>query len=52
MHGFLCVGPVVASFDLIGVVHSNLAAVVAGHVPLRLAEPARAVPQFGHHDDL
>ncbi|MCC2675413.1 MAG: transcriptional regulator, LysR family [Ramlibacter sp.] len=46
MHSFLCVGPVVASSDLIGVVPSNLAAVVAGHVPLQLVEPPVQFPDF------
>jgi hypothetical protein len=46
VHSFLCVGPVVASSDLIGVVPSNLAAVVAGHVPLRLVEPPVQFPSF------
>jgi hypothetical protein len=46
VHSFLCAGPVVASSDLIGVVPSNLAAVVAGHVPLRLVEPPVQFPSF------
>jgi len=46
VHSFLCVGPVVASSDLIGVVPSNLAAVVAGHVPLQLVEPPVQFPGF------
>jgi DNA-binding transcriptional LysR family regulator len=46
VHSFLCVGPVVASTDLIGVVPSNLAAVVATHVPLQLVEPPVQFPGF------
>ena len=46
VHSFLCVGPVVADTDLIGVVPSNLAAVVAAHVPLQLIEPPVQFPGF------
>lgn len=46
VHGFLCVGPVVASTNLIGVIPSNLAAVVADYVPLQLLEPPVQFPSF------
>jgi len=40
------VGPVVASADLIGVMPSNLAVVVAGHVPLLLVGLPVQFPSF------
>ena len=46
VHSFLCVGPVVAGTELIGVVPSNLAAVVAGHMPLQLIDPPVQFPGF------
>lgn len=46
VHSFLCVGPVVASTDLIAAVPSNLAAVVAGHMNLQLIEPPVQFPGF------
>lgn len=46
VHSFLCVGPIVAKTDLIGVVPSNLAAVVAGHIPLQLLNPPVHFPGF------
>jgi len=46
VHSLLCVGPVVAESDLVGLVPGNLAAVVAGHVPLQLLEPPMQVPGF------
>lgn len=46
VHSFLCVGPIVSKTDLIGVVPSNLAAVVAGHIPLQLLDPPVQFPGF------
>ncbi|WP_332742174.1 LysR family transcriptional regulator [Hydrogenophaga sp.] len=46
VHSFLCVGPIVAKTDLIGVVPSNLAAVVSGHIPLQLLDPPVQFPGF------
>jgi DNA-binding transcriptional LysR family regulator len=46
VHSFLCIGPVVADTNLIGVVPSNLAAVVAAHIPLQLIEPPVQFPGF------
>ncbi|MDR6855747.1 LysR family transcriptional regulator [Variovorax guangxiensis] len=43
---FLCVGPIVASTDLIGAVPSNLGAVVAPHLQLQLVEPPVQFPAF------
>lgn len=46
VHSFLCVAPVVAATDLIGAVPSNLAAVVADHIPLQLLDPPLQLPGF------
>ena len=46
VHSLLCIGPVVAENDLIGLVPGNLAAVVATNVPLQLLEPPMQVPGF------
>jgi DNA-binding transcriptional LysR family regulator len=46
VHSFLCVAPVVASTDLIGAIPSNLAALVAGHMPLQLLPPPVEFPGF------
>jgi DNA-binding transcriptional LysR family regulator len=46
VHSFLCVAPVVATTDLIGAVPSNLAAVVADHIPLQLLDPPMQLPGF------
>lgn len=46
VHSFLCVAPIVAGTDLIGVVPSNLAAMVAGHMPLQLVTPPVQFPAF------
>jgi DNA-binding transcriptional LysR family regulator len=46
VHSFLCVGPVVAGTNLIGVVPSNLAAMVAGHMQLQLVDPPVKFPDF------
>lgn len=46
VHSLLCVGPVVAESDLVGLVPSNLAAVVAGDVPLQRIEPPMRIPGF------
>jgi DNA-binding transcriptional LysR family regulator len=46
VHSFLCVGPIVASTDLIGPVPSNLGAMVATHMNLQLIEPPMQFPAF------
>ena len=46
VHSFLCVGPIVASTDLIGPVPSNLGAMVATHMDLQLIEPPVQFPGF------
>lgn len=46
VHSFLCVGPIVASTDMIGAVPSNLGAVVAPHMQLQLVEPPVQFPAF------
>lgn len=46
VHSLLCVGPVVAGSELIGVVPSNLGAIVASQVPLQLIEPPVQFPGF------
>jgi DNA-binding transcriptional LysR family regulator len=46
VHSLLCVGPAVAGSDLIGVVPSNLGAIVASHMPLQLIEPPVQFPGF------
>jgi DNA-binding transcriptional LysR family regulator len=46
VHSLLCVGPVVAESDLLGLMPGNLAAVVAAHVPLQLLEPPMQMPGF------
>jgi DNA-binding transcriptional LysR family regulator len=46
VHSFLCVGPVVASTDLIGAVPSNLGAMVASHMQLQLVAPPVQLPAF------
>lgn len=46
VHSFLCVGPIVAETNLIGVVPSNLAAMVAGHMQLQLVDPPVQFPAF------
>jgi DNA-binding transcriptional LysR family regulator len=46
VHSLLCVGPVVAASDLVGLVPSNLAALVATHMPLQLVEPPVRFPDF------
>ncbi|AGU49381.1 transcriptional regulator, LysR family [Variovorax paradoxus B4] len=59
VHSFLCIAPVVAATDLIGVIPSNLATVVAGHIPLQVLDPPVQFPGFDvtmtwhqrHHGD-
>lgn len=46
VHSFLCVGPIVASTNLIGAVPSNLGAMVAAHMQLQLVEPPVQFPAF------
>lgn len=46
VHSFLCVGPIVADTTLIGAVPSNLATVVAGHMPLQVIESPVQFPKF------
>lgn len=46
VHSFLCVGPIVADTNLIGVVPNNLAAMVAGHMQLQLVDPPVQFPAF------
>lgn len=46
VHSLLCVGPVAASTDLIGAIPSNLAAMVASHMPLQLVEAPVQFPGF------
>lgn len=46
VHSLLCVAPLVASSDLVGVLPSNLANVVAGNMPLQIIEPPVQFPSF------
>lgn len=46
VHSLLCVGPVVAASEVVGLVPSNLAAVVASHLPLQIVEPPVQFPGF------
>lgn len=46
VHSLLCVGPVVANTDLLGLVPSNLGAMVASHMPLQVLEPPVQFPGF------
>lgn len=46
VHSLLCVGPVVAESDLLGLIPGNLAAVVATNVPLQLLDPPMQMPGF------
>ena len=46
VHSQLCIGPIVAASDLVGLVPSNLAALVADHMPLQLVEPPVRFPSF------
>lgn len=46
VHSLLCVAPLVASSDMIGVLPSNLAKVVAGHMPLQIIPPPIQFPSF------
>jgi DNA-binding transcriptional LysR family regulator len=46
VHSLLCIGPIVVGSDLVGLVPANLAAVVAGHMPLQVIEPPVQFPGF------
>lgn len=46
VHSLLCVAPLVASSDMVGVLPSNLAKVVAGHMPLQIIKPPIQLPSF------
>lgn len=46
VHSLLCVGPIVAQGDCIGLVPSNLAGMVASHMPLQIIEPPVQFPSF------
>lgn len=46
VQSFLCVGPIVATTDLIAALPSNLAAVMAEHMSLQLVEPPGPIPGF------
>lgn len=46
VHSLLCIAPVVAESDLIGLMPGNLAAVVAENVPVQVLEPPMPVPGF------
>ena len=46
VHSLLCVGPVVAGSDLVGLVPGNLGAMVASHMPLQLVDPPVQFPGF------
>ncbi len=46
VHSLLCVGPIVAGSDIVGLVPSNLAAVVASHMQLQIVEPPVQFPSF------
>lgn len=46
VHSLLCVAPVVASTDLVGLVPSNLGAIVAKHMPLQILQPPVQFPAF------
>lgn len=43
---FLSLGPIIADTDLVAVVPSNLAQLVAAHLPLRLVQPPIQIPGF------
>lgn len=46
VHSLLCIGPIVAGSDLVGLVPGNLAVVVAGHMPLQVVDPPVQFPGF------
>lgn len=46
VHSLLCIGPVVSSTDLVGLIPSNLAFVVADYIPLQIVEPPVQFPGF------
>lgn len=46
VHSLLGIGPVVADSDLVGIIPSNLAAVVSGHIPLQIIDPPVEFPGF------
>lgn len=46
VHSMLCIGPVVSGSDLVGLMPSNLAVVVADHIPLQIVEPPVQFPGF------
>lgn len=46
VHSLLCVGPVVSGTDLVGLIPSNLAALVANHMPIQVIEPPVPFPGF------
>ncbi len=46
VRSFLCIGPIVAETDLVSPVPSNLARIIAEHLPLRLIEPPISLPAF------
>ena len=46
VHSLLCIGPVVAQSDVVGLLPSNLAAVVTDHVPLQVLAPPIQFPRF------
>ena len=45
-HSMLCVGPIVAQGECVGLVPSNLAGMVASHMPLQIIEPPVQFPGF------
>jgi DNA-binding transcriptional LysR family regulator len=46
VHSLLCVGPVVAGSDVLGLIPGNLALVVAGHMPMQIIDPPIQFPGF------
>lgn len=46
VHSFLCMGPIIATTDMIGVIPSNLAAEVGTHLPLQLLAAPVQFPGF------
>lgn len=46
VRSFLSIGPIVAETDLVSPIPSNLAQIIAGHLPLRLIEPPIELPSF------
>ncbi|PUE56542.1 LysR family transcriptional regulator [Limnohabitans sp. Rim8] len=46
VHSLLCVAPIVTTSDMVGILPSNLANVVAGNMPLQIIKPPIQFPGF------